>query len=185
MAGGAADPVVLARPTTSPEDVPAMIAAAAVVTELGGASSHAAVVCRGLGRPCVVGVGESVTTSWDGYEVTVDGSSGVVYQGRLPVDEVSIDSVPELARLLDWARDLCQVTVTDVANGQEYDLDAHAADADSLAGADRVSGSSLTTPEGAAAVVRAGVPTVVALPGQQPLVILLRLLEAHHSLGSR
>ena len=44
------NPVVLVRPTTSPEDVPAMIAAAAVVTELGGASSHAAVVCRGLGR---------------------------------------------------------------------------------------------------------------------------------------
>jgi pyruvate,orthophosphate dikinase len=198
MVRGADDPVVLVRPTTSPEDVPAMIAAAAVVTELGGASSHAAVVCRGLGRPCVVGVGESATESWGGYDVTVDGSKGVVYKGRLPVDEVTIDSVPELARLLDWARDLCAVTVTDAANGQEYDLDANVGDeggqgypqvtedgTEALKGVDRVSGSLLTTPEGAAAVIRAGVPTVVALPGQPPLVILLRLLEAQRSLGSR
>ncbi len=130
--------------------------------------------------------------------MTVDGWKGVVYKGRLPVDEVTIDSVPELARLLDWARDLCAVTVTDAANGQEYDLDANVGDeggqghpqvtedgTEALKGVDRVSGSLLTTPEGAAAVIRAGVPTVVALPGQPPLVILLRLLEAQRSLGSR
>jgi pyruvate,orthophosphate dikinase len=166
-----------------------MIVAAAVVTELGGASSHAAVVCRGLGRPCVVGVGESATGSWDGSDITVDGSAGLVYEGRLPVHEVTIDSVPELGLLLEWARDLCPVAVTDAVKGDEYDLDAHADHddgaayphvADVLKGAGRVTGSLLTTPEGAAAVMRAGVRTVVALPGQQPLVILLRLLEAQH-----
>jgi hypothetical protein len=52
------------------------------------------------------------------------------------VDEVTFGSVPELARLLDWARDLCPATVTDVATGQEHDLDAHP---NSLAGASRVS----------------------------------------------
>jgi pyruvate,orthophosphate dikinase len=185
---GADGPVVLVRPTTSPEDVPAMITAAAVVTELGGASSHAAVVCRGLGRPCVVGVGESATKRWDGRDITVDGSAGLVYEGRLPVHEVTTDRIPELGRLLDWARDLCPVTVTHAANGQEYDLDAQAGSndaaaraADDLTDVDRISGSLLTTAEGAAAVMQAGVRTVVTLPGQQPLVVLLRLLEAQRS----
>ena len=192
--GESGDPIALVRPTTSPEDVPAMIAAVAVVTELGGASSHAAVVCRGLGRPCVVGVGESVTESWDGREITVDGSRGIVYAGRLGVHEVTVESIPELALLLEWAREACPVTVTDEANEDTYDLDAHLGSGDGvddpqlaevLTGVERVSGSLVTTPEGAAAIMRAGVRTVVTLPGQQPLLILLRLLEAERSLEPR
>ncbi|MEA2168241.1 MAG: pyruvate, orthophosphate dikinase, partial [Solirubrobacteraceae bacterium] len=77
-------PTILARPTTSPEDMEGMIAAAGVVTERGGSTSHAAVVSRALGRPSVVGVGEDATASWTGREVTVDGTTGVVYGGVLP-----------------------------------------------------------------------------------------------------
>ena len=60
-AADAGEDVVLARPTTSPEDVSGMIAARAVVTERGGSTSHAAVVTRALGRPSVVGVGDGAT----------------------------------------------------------------------------------------------------------------------------
>ena len=59
--GAAGEDVVLVRPTTSPEDVHGMVAARAVVTETGGATSHAAVVSRSLGVPCVVGCGEGVS----------------------------------------------------------------------------------------------------------------------------
>ncbi len=58
-----------------------MIAARAVVTERGGATSHAAVVTRALGCPSVVGVGEDATADWAGRNVTVDGSAGIVYAG--------------------------------------------------------------------------------------------------------
>lgn len=77
-----------------------MIAARAVVTELGGATSHAAVVPRALGRPSVVGVGPGPVAAWLGREVTVDASAGRVYAGRLPTEEVAVDSDPHLVQLL-------------------------------------------------------------------------------------
>jgi pyruvate, orthophosphate dikinase len=98
--------VVLTRPTTSPEDVSGMIAARAVVTERGGSTSHAAVVTRALGRPSVVGVGEGATAGLVGEELTVDGSAGVVYRGALPTEAVDPASVPGLADLLAWVREL-------------------------------------------------------------------------------
>ena len=89
-------PVVLVRPTTSPDDVPAMFAATAVVTEHGGSTSHAALVCREIGLPCVVGCGDGVSAKLDGLRITVDGSAGRVYAedvsaaegGRRPADPV-------------------------------------------------------------------------------------------------
>jgi len=77
--------VILARPTTSPDDVHGMLAARAVVTEIGGATSHAAVVSRELGRPCVVGCGPGVLTPLAGRVVTVDSASGEVFDGALPL----------------------------------------------------------------------------------------------------
>ena len=91
---------VLARPTTSPEDVAGMIAARGVVTERGGSTSHAAVVTRALGRPSVVGVGDDVTSGWVGREVTVDGSSGVVYAGLLQTEDRPGRRIPGLWHLL-------------------------------------------------------------------------------------
>jgi pyruvate,orthophosphate dikinase len=97
--------VVLTRPTTSPEDVSGMIAARAVVTERGGSTSHAAVVTRALGRPSVVGVGEGVTAELVGEELTVDGSTGVVYRGILETEDVDPATVPGLETLIGWARE--------------------------------------------------------------------------------
>ena len=184
------DDVVLARPTTSPEDVSGMIAARAVVTERGGATSHAAVVTRALGRPSVVGVGEGATGGWAGREVTVDGSKGVVYDGRLETAGVPIADIPGLEHLLAWARELSPAEVLETSPGDVLDLDAagftvapdSAPDTDALAdrmrGAPAVQGLVLGTAEGAAAVVRSGVPTVVALPGQHAATLLLRLVQA-------
>jgi pyruvate, orthophosphate dikinase len=76
--------VVLARPTTDPDDIHGMAAAVAVVTELGGATSHAAVVSRELGRVCVVGCGVGTLTALAGQVVTVDGTSGLIYVGAVP-----------------------------------------------------------------------------------------------------
>jgi pyruvate, orthophosphate dikinase len=181
--------VVLARPTTSPEDVRGMIAAVAVVTERGGATSHAAVVTRALGCPSVVGVGEGVTAGWVGSEVTVDGTRGVVYAGRLATESVAIEEVPGLAELTAWARELAPVPVVDRAP-DALDLDAagvtvdpeRPGDVDALAemmrGAPAVTGSLLSTEAGAGAALRSAVPVVVRRPGQHEAVLLLRLIHA-------
>ena len=80
--------VVLVRPSTSPADVPAMFGSVAVVTEVGGTTSHAALVCREIGVACVVGCGTGVVDALAGQTVTVDGSSGAVYAG----DAVAVGS---------------------------------------------------------------------------------------------
>jgi pyruvate,orthophosphate dikinase len=85
-------PLVLLRPETSPHDLPAMRRAAAVITEKGGLTSHAAIVARELKIPCVVGCGE-LKSMRDGEEVTVDGTTGAVYRGRLAVERVVPDAV--------------------------------------------------------------------------------------------
>jgi pyruvate,orthophosphate dikinase len=96
--------VVLVRPTTDPNDVAGMIVAKAVVTEIGGATSHAAVVSRELHTPCVVGCGEGAVGALTGREVTVDGSTGEIYDGILPEAAVSEEAMPELARMAKWVR---------------------------------------------------------------------------------
>jgi pyruvate, orthophosphate dikinase len=181
--------VILARPTTSPEDVPAMIAARGVVTETGGSTSHAAVVSRALGRPSVLGVGEGVTAEWEGAEVTIDGTAGMVYAHRLHTTEVRYEDVPALETLVGWARELSPVQVVADAPGA-VDLDQFGVDfnvqggldvdalAEHMRGATAVAGSILTTADGARAVLRAGVHTVVRRPDQQEAVLLLRLVQA-------
>jgi pyruvate,orthophosphate dikinase len=70
--------VILARPTTCPHDVRAMSVVTGILTEIGGATSHAAVVSRELGVPCVVGVGQGVLDALEGLAVTLDATSGRV-----------------------------------------------------------------------------------------------------------
>jgi pyruvate, orthophosphate dikinase len=82
----AGEAVILARPTTSPDDLHGMIASRAVVTELGGSTSHAAVVGRALGLPCVVGCGKGALEGLAGRTVTVDGRTGKVYDGALAIE---------------------------------------------------------------------------------------------------
>lgn len=98
--------VVLARPTTDPDDVPGMIVSSAILTEIGGSTSHAAVVSRELGTPCVVGCGQGTLAALAGRQVTVDGTSGEVFDGALPLAPCTEDDNPALASLLSWARAL-------------------------------------------------------------------------------
>jgi pyruvate, water dikinase len=74
---------ILVAEMTTPDFVPAMKRAAAIVTDRGGRTSHAAIVSRELGVPCVVGTGEATKTLQMGQVVTVDGSYGKVYEGKV------------------------------------------------------------------------------------------------------
>jgi len=96
--------VVLARPATSTEDLHAMIGATAVITEEGGKTSHAAVVSRALGIPCVVGCGRHALKALNRRRVTVDGSSGSVFAGALAVCIPDERSEPRLLLLEKWAQ---------------------------------------------------------------------------------
>jgi pyruvate,orthophosphate dikinase len=78
--------VILARQTTNPHDVRAMAVVAGILTEIGGATSHAAVVSRELGVPCIVGCGVGVLTPLQGKLVTLDAAAGHVLDGVVPVE---------------------------------------------------------------------------------------------------
>jgi pyruvate,water dikinase len=74
---------VLVAEMTTPDFVPAMKRAVAIVTNRGGRTAHAAIVSRELGIPCVVGVEQATTTLSDGQVITVDGSHGKIYDGKI------------------------------------------------------------------------------------------------------
>ena len=76
---------VLVAEMTTPDFVPAMKRAVAIVTDRGGRTAHAAIVSRELGIPCIVGTGEAMDTLKDGQIITVDGSSGNVYDGKIEI----------------------------------------------------------------------------------------------------
>jgi pyruvate,water dikinase len=91
---------VLVTDMTDPDWEPIMKRAAAIVTNRGGRTCHAAIIARELGVPAVVGCGDATATIPDGAEVTVscaEGDTGLVYEGRLPFDvhRVELDSMPE------------------------------------------------------------------------------------------
>jgi pyruvate,orthophosphate dikinase len=96
--------VILVRVSTSPDDVAGMLAARAIVTELGGATSHAAVVSRELGLPAVVGCGAGVAAALDGRSITVDGGAGEIYDGVLELTAWSELDSPDLVALAAIAR---------------------------------------------------------------------------------
>ncbi len=79
---------VLVTGMTSPDFVPAMKRAAAIVTDKGGRTSHAAIVSRELGIPCAIGTHYATSMLKSGEIVTVDGSSGKVYQGEVSPEEM-------------------------------------------------------------------------------------------------
>lgn len=91
---------VLVTDVTDPDWEPIMKIAAAIVTNKGGRTSHAAIVSRELGIPAIVGAGDATERLEDGQEVTVDCSSGkrgIVYEGRLDYEEIEhrLDNIPE------------------------------------------------------------------------------------------
>ncbi|HVB74872.1 MAG TPA: phosphoenolpyruvate synthase [Ktedonobacteraceae bacterium] len=87
---------VLVAPQTNPDYVPAMKKAVAVVTDMGGRTSHAAIVSREIGIPAVVGTARATTTLADGMIVTVDGTHGKVYQGTYSGPATAATSPTEL-----------------------------------------------------------------------------------------
>ena len=101
-AADAGHDVILVRPTTSPDDVAGIMAANGVVTEVGGASSHAAIVARELGIPAVVGCGVGLTAKLAGLTITVDGDAGEVRAGESAASESVLS--PELSRFTDIVR---------------------------------------------------------------------------------
>jgi len=103
--------VLLVRKDTSPEDIGGMVVAEGILTATGGMTSHAAVVARGMGTPCVSGaqalsiVGKVATVAdvkfKEGDWMTIDGSTGAIYQGQLPLVAAKIGK--ELETFLSWA----------------------------------------------------------------------------------
>ena len=85
---------VLVTHMTSPDWVPLMRRAAAIVTDSGGMTCHAAIVSRELGIPCVVGTGDATKTLRDGELVTVDATHGVVREGTALVGEAPAEPTP-------------------------------------------------------------------------------------------
>ncbi len=80
---------ILVTDMTTPDFVPAMKKAAAIVTNTGGMTSHAAIVSRELGIPCIVGTKNATSILTEGMEVTVDGTHGMIYEGKISVAETS------------------------------------------------------------------------------------------------
>jgi pyruvate,orthophosphate dikinase len=111
--------VIMVRPFTKPDDVHGMLAAKGILTSEGGATSHAAVVARQFGVPCIVGAAairinlESRVMEVDGKKVkegewiSVDGTSGDVYLGKIPTIEPTLDEQTDLLTLLKWADEIC------------------------------------------------------------------------------
>lgn len=81
---------VLVAEMTTPDFVPAMKRAVAIVTNRGGRTAHAAIISRELGIPCVVGAEGATTTLTDGQIITVDGSRGKVYQGKIGKEKMTV-----------------------------------------------------------------------------------------------
>lgn len=104
---------ILARPTTSPEDVDGFMSSAGVVTEHGGTTSHAAVVSRGLGIPCVVGCGDGLLDEIVGKTITIDGSTGLVLEGCVPQMPAAEAMDETVSQLVTWATDVLGVEVMD------------------------------------------------------------------------
>ncbi len=109
----AGEKVILVRTETSPEDIHGMHAALGILTSRGGSTSHAAVVARGMGRPCVVGASElsidyraqamtarGVTVK-AGQTITIDGSAGEVMLGAVATVEPELSG--DFGRLMGWA----------------------------------------------------------------------------------
>jgi pyruvate,water dikinase len=76
---------ILVTDMTTPDFVPAMKKAAAIVTNTGGMTSHAAIVSRELGVPCIVGTSDATTILAEGSDVSVDGTHGIVYEGIVSI----------------------------------------------------------------------------------------------------
>ena len=122
-AGASGESVILVRPETKPDDIHGIAASVGVVTSRGGVTSHAAVVTRGMGIPCIVGCeGIQVNlemgvfeaggrTVEEGQTISIDGATGDVYLGVLETVEPGLESMTESNQLLAWADDVRRLGV--------------------------------------------------------------------------
>ncbi len=111
--------VIMVRPFTKPDDVHGMLSAKGILTSEGGATSHAAVVARQFGVPCVVGASDiridldkrlmsvSGKIVKEGEWISVDGTTGEVYLGQIPTTSPNLDEQTDLLTLLKWADEIC------------------------------------------------------------------------------
>jgi pyruvate,orthophosphate dikinase len=116
--------VILVRVETNPNDVHGMVEAKGILTQTGGTASHAALVARGMGRPCVVGASSidvdvrkrvfsaNGTTIREGDQITIDGTTGEVYVGNVPTIEAqSLNKHRSASAILRWADELRRLEV--------------------------------------------------------------------------
>ncbi len=134
------EPVILVRIETSPDDFHGMAVAQGIITARGGATSHAAVVARQIGKPCVAGStdlfvdygGKQAHCNVTGTEfkqgdwVSLDGSSGALYLGALATVEARFEDQPELQQILGWADEIRRMGVWTNADKPEEAAQARA-----------------------------------------------------------
>ncbi len=111
--------VIMVRPFTKPDDVHGMLAAKGILTSEGGATSHAAVVARQFGVPCIVGASavridlekrkleSNGITLTEGDWISVDGGSGEAFVGQLDMTAPSLEEQTDLLTMLKWADEIC------------------------------------------------------------------------------
>lgn len=133
--------VILVRNETSPEDIKGMYVAKGVLTARGGMTSHAAVVARGMGAPCVCGVNKlrinefskeftlNNITVKEGDVITIDGSDGKIYLGDVP--KITPEFTEEFNKIMSWAVEIKNLavranaeTVKDVTTALEFGAEA-------------------------------------------------------------
>ncbi len=134
--GKKGEKVILVREDTRPDDVPAFFQSVGILTSRGGKTSHAAVVARGMGKPCIVGCsqieidadgksfsvnGKKIVTG--GQKITIDGSTGRVYLGEVPTVEPEISS--EFKELLQWSSEMKGIKIRANADTVESAALAH------------------------------------------------------------
>jgi pyruvate,orthophosphate dikinase len=119
--GNQGEKIILTRVETKPDDIHGFFAAQGILTSRGGKTSHAAVVARGMGKPCVSGA-EGLDINYElrearvggvvlkeGDIVTIDGTDGKVYQGAVPMLDPELPQ--DLARLMEWADQQAKIEV--------------------------------------------------------------------------
>ena len=134
--GKKGEKVILVREDTKPDDVPAFFQSVGILTSRGGKTSHAAVVARGMGKPCVVGCsqieidadGKSFSTNGKkkvtgGQKITIDGSTGRVYVGEVQTVEPEISL--EFKELLQWSSEMKGIKIRANADTVESAVLAH------------------------------------------------------------
>ena len=134
--GKKGEKVILVREDTRPDDVPAFFQSVGILTSRGGKTSHAAVVARGMGKPCVVGCsqieidsdGKSFSVNdkrvvTGGQKITIDGSTGRIFIGEVPTVEPEISS--EFKELLQWSSEMKGIKIRANADTVEGAALAH------------------------------------------------------------